>query len=1126
MKRTVLALTAALAMLAGALSLAGSASATASGTATGTASPARSAAGAAALAPGAPGADSYFDLARKDCVGTARNTTSKVWFTVAGGVLSDTYWPTEDATNVHTLQYLVTDGSSFDDLQTRDMTYRLLDDPTGMACTVIAGNAARHYQITTTYIADPTRNAVVMHTSFVGPAGDRLYVRLDPLAGGTGGGGTTNAGANSATLATVAGRPVPVAYNTNTATDAVNRNYAVPTFEALASANGFGAASVGYEGTASDGLSMLDTAHRLTTYDSALDGHVALTAQVRLGGGGADTLALGFGTTKAAALAVAGTAASQRFSPTLAQYEAQWRGYDAGLRKPSASLSPAAVREYYESINVVKASEDKTFPGAIGAGLASPWGQSVPADTSGANGKPHYFGSYREVFSRDLYEAFTGLLVAGDVATAQAATRFLFDRQQQSDGSMPRNSLLNGKPAPDTGGLQLDETSYPILMDWQSGLAGDATLYHQHVIPAADFLVAHGPSDGVERWEEQPGYSPSTIAAEIAGLTAAASIARLHGDPARAAVYQATADQFARNIKAWTVTTNGPYISAAVPSYFIRIAKPATGSTSTVPDPNADSPIDLGNGSITVDQRSIIDAGFLELVRLGVLPATDPTVRSSLTVVDDTIEASTANGPGFYRYGTSAPGSEDGYGDCYQPSASSCSVIGAPWPPTDTGTGHLWPVLSGERGEYDIAAGDSGQAATLLRAMRAMTSGQGLEPEQVWEDPALAPSPFGSDPATASIGFANGQPAGSASPLTWAQAAYARLTLDLGTGRDLETPSITTARYVTHGIPGTFALNVTSPANGAFISAASVNVTGTTAPGAQVDAEAETASGGRAAIVSTTADAAGAWSLSVPDGYLTTTITVTATQGDTTAYQQLSVDNTLPPGTLVLNVTDPIGDDNGPGTFQYPTDASFQPGAFDLTGMKVSNTGADVYIQVGIRNLAPAFGNAFGAQLLDVYVSNPAASSSSTAAAFPTRNYTLATPWSERIEAQGFASLVWVNPSGTQLGSGQLLVDQLSGTATLVLPQSAFGTVASGWTFTVALTGQNGFSADQARGFTTTPGQYTFGVCPVGLNQPICSADPSTMPEVIDTITPPGVSQATELNPLDGPVVLHGVTVP
>ena len=117
-----------------------------------------SAAGAApSQAPGAPGGDSYFDLARKDCVGTARNTGSKVWFTVADGVLSDTYWPTVDATNVHTLQYIVTDGHGFTDLQTRDMTYKVIPDFTGMSCTVVATpkNTASRYRITTTYIADP-----------------------------------------------------------------------------------------------------------------------------------------------------------------------------------------------------------------------------------------------------------------------------------------------------------------------------------------------------------------------------------------------------------------------------------------------------------------------------------------------------------------------------------------------------------------------------------------------------------------------------------------------------------------------------------------------------------------------------------------------------------------------------------------------------------------------------------------------------------------------------------------------------------------------------------------------------------------------------------------------------------
>ena len=189
---------------------------------------------------------------------------------------------------------------------------------------------------------------------------------------------------------------------------------------------------------------------------------------------------------------------------------------------------------------------------------------------------------------------------------------------------MPRNSLPNGEAAPDTGGLQLDETSYPILMDWQSGLAHDSSLYENHVIPAADFLVANGPSDGVERWEEQSGYSPSTIAAEIAGLTAAAAIARVNHDPPHAAIYQATADYFARNIENWTVTTNGPYISASVPEYFIRVTK-GTNPTTGQADPDVPYDYMLNNGNMTnVDQRAVIDAGFLDLVRLGVLPGQRP----------------------------------------------------------------------------------------------------------------------------------------------------------------------------------------------------------------------------------------------------------------------------------------------------------------------------------------------------------------------------------------------------------------------------------------------------------------------------------------------------------------------
>src|SRR3984957_14539801 len=195
---------------------------------------------AADIAPGAPGAMSYFDLARKDCVGTATGTRSKVWYTVADGVLSDTYEPTIDNTNVSTLQYVVTDGSTFTDLQTRDMTYTVTADPTGMACTVTATDAQHGYKLVTTYITDPARDTVLMHTqlsavpgSGTSVAGLHLYARLDAHVNGNGGGGSDNAGGNTGVVDTSTGSPVPVIYSTNTVTNAVNRDYAVPTYMAL-----------------------------------------------------------------------------------------------------------------------------------------------------------------------------------------------------------------------------------------------------------------------------------------------------------------------------------------------------------------------------------------------------------------------------------------------------------------------------------------------------------------------------------------------------------------------------------------------------------------------------------------------------------------------------------------------------------------------------------------------------------------------------------------------------------------------------------------------------------------------------------------------------------------------------
>ena len=302
----------------------------------------------AAPAPDGPGALSHFDLARKDCVGTAANRGSKVWFTVAGGMLSDVYSPTIDNTNVETLQYVVSDGHGLNDLQSRDMTYSVRSlGRSGMSCEVTAQAKSGRYSIVTRYVTDPARDAVVMSVRFDGDRGLSLGVRLDPSVNGNGGGGPDNGGGDDA----AASRQALTAIDTNTVTNAANRDYAVPTALALKADRPFTSASAGFAGTASDSIS--------STYDSATNGNVVLH-------GGLDTrhgpvtLALGFGRTTSQAGAVAGAAVHRDFHATARSYAKGWRRYDKALRRPSVASSA-----YWLSVNVVKASEDKTFPGAI-----------------------------------------------------------------------------------------------------------------------------------------------------------------------------------------------------------------------------------------------------------------------------------------------------------------------------------------------------------------------------------------------------------------------------------------------------------------------------------------------------------------------------------------------------------------------------------------------------------------------------------------------------------------------------------------------------------------------------------------------------------------------------------------
>jgi glucoamylase len=1075
------------------------------------------AAPAAPPATDGPGALSHFDLARKDCVGTARNTTSKVWFTVANGVLSDVYFPTNDNTNVETLQYLVSDGSSFTDLQTRDTTYTVqATDDRALTCRVTTTAKSGRYKIVTDYTTDPSRPTVLIRSKFVALKGRlsdyRLYVRHDPTLNGNGGGLTANStergdngGADDGALAQAGGHTLLVGSDIVTKTNAANRDYAIPVYSALDASRGFDQATNGFAGQPSDGLVQLDAGHALSAlHDSAVHGNVVQVGRVPLGHSGRFTLALGYGDTQAKAISASQTSLERGFHGARHDYERGWNAYDASLVEPRRphGVSPRhwadILDEYYLSANYVKAAEDKTFPGAVAASLTSPWGQAVTAGDS----KNTYFGSYREVFARDLYEAWTAAFLAGDRSTARNMTRFLFERQQQPDGSMPRNSLPNGKLAPDSFNTQLDECAYPLIMALAVGLTDNA-YYKAHIAPAANFVASHGPAFGPERWEEQSGFSPSTISAEIAGLVAAAIIADRNGDHASARVWRATADEFQRNLKKWTLTTNGPLSTSP---YFIRLSKKG--------DPNEAVVYNVGNGGPDLDQRSVIDAGFLEYARLGLLKPDDADILASLPVVDATIKRTTASGDGFLRY------NGDGYGDG--------ATDGHPWAPSNKGTGHPWPVLSGERGQYEVDRGAVGSAIGRLDAMRNMSSGVGLIAEQVWDLPDLAPSPFGTDPTTASIGFRNGKPDGSASALTWSAGQFVRLTLDAAAGSILDRPAYTVDRYIRHA-QGQTALTVTAPADNILVGN-SVTVTGTTTPGNSVTVAAtNTDTDFTTTLHAATVASDGSFSVTIPLAGGTYVLNTAATSpSGATARVARTVVFDQPPGTQVFAVDDPDNDDNGPGNYAYPTSGDFHAGAFDIEHFAVYDAGPTVVFQLRTRDLTPTFGSPLGAQLVDVYVHVPGASATSTAAAFPERRYAIAPAgaWSRLIEVQGFGQR-FVDADGSTLGTIGIRGNAISRNITFAVPKDALGTPAAGWGFTVVLTGQDGFSSDQARGFTPTPQGFQFGVCATASSDPHCTFDPGQVPKAVDVLTPTGVAQSDELDyTIHNPVTIAPVVVP
>jgi glucoamylase len=393
---------------------------------------------------------------------------------------------------------------------------------------------------------------------------------------------------------------------------------------------------------------------------------------------------------------------------------------------------------------VMAATEDKTYRGALIAAPSMPW---VWGNIKG------YSGPYHLVWSRDAYQVATGLLAAGDRGAAERAVSYLWERQQKSDGCFPQNSNLDGSPH--WPNLQLDEVADPILLSWQLGRFDTATW--SHVQRAAECIIREGPASQ-ERWENATGYSPATIAAEIAGLVCAADIAERNGDRDAARRFLRVADQRQRSVDDWTLTTNGPLSSDP---YYLRLTvdgRPQAGTTYTI-----------GDGGPTIDQRAVVDTSFLELVRLGVKPAGARGVVSSLPVVDRELGVDTPNGRFWHRY------NYDGYGE---------TLDGGPFP-GEGNTGRLWPIFAGERGEYELSRGLVDAARGRLRSIAATANDGLLLPEQVWDE----------HPPSGAAGFEPGTGTFSATPLGWTHAQLVRLAWSIDAGRPVERPAVVACRY-------------------------------------------------------------------------------------------------------------------------------------------------------------------------------------------------------------------------------------------------------------------------------------------------------------------------------------------
>jgi glucoamylase len=690
---------------------------------------------------GHPGIPPRWTRSAKDAVATAYSGSSPVWFTVARGILSEVYYPTVDRPQVRDLQYLVTDGATFFHDERRHLVSEVeCLDPHALGVRITTSDPEGRYRIHKRIITDPHQPCILIRTRLeASPEMKgklRLFALLAPHLGGGGAG-------NSGHVAVRAGREVLVANNGRT-------------WLALGASRSFLRRSCGYVGRSDGWTDLADNFQLDWEFDAAEDGNIALVGELDLAEEEELVLGLAFGET----LHHAATTLAQSLGFSFAEHEQrfieQWARACRRLA-PLAERSGDGGRLYRMSHSLLLAHEDKTYPGATIASLSIPWGEAKGDED---------LGGYHLVWTRDMVKSAMGLLAAGNTEQPFRALVYLACAQRP-DGGFYQNFWIDGEPYWE--GIQLDEVAFPILLAWRLHREDALRNFDPYpmVLRAAGYLIREGPATPQERWEENSGYSPSTLAANIAALTCAACFATERGDEATSRYIQEYADFLERHVEAWTVTSNGSLVPGT-PRHYIRILPVDPDDPEPDEDPDT-AVLTLRNrppgASFAFPAKDIVDAGFLELVRYGIRAANDPLIVASLRVVDAVLGIETPFGPCWHRY------NNDGYGERQD---------GAPY--EGAGKGRAWPLLTGERGHYELAAGND--ARPFIEALERFAGATALLPEQVWDEPDRP-----------EIHMHLGRPTGAAMPLAWAHAEYIMLLRSASDGVAFDRLPAVVARY-------------------------------------------------------------------------------------------------------------------------------------------------------------------------------------------------------------------------------------------------------------------------------------------------------------------------------------------